>query len=112
MFRIVHGGVTAGRIDSHRSSLALMIAPRSWYPKPRRASSLARAIAPIGPCAALPPRRTGLHAAPPAMLGAVAGLGWRLLSVGPACFNGLSAISTATALRPHTRRGGTSWISA
>src|SRR5262245_52012087 len=39
MLRVVHGGVTAGGVDSHNSSLALMIAPRLWYRKPRPASS-------------------------------------------------------------------------
>ena len=74
-----------------------MIAPRSWYPKPCRASSLARAIAPLAPARSCHRGGLGVVASPPAMRGwrpPAQGWGYRLLSVGRACFNARTPIRT------------------
>src|SRR5262247_2833879 len=94
MLRVVHGGVTAGRVDSHNSSLALMIAPRLWYRKPRPASS--------GGTAAL-----AAPATPSCSGGWGRGVAFdRLLSTRRACFNAAQALGQRHGEQPTTGIGG------
>src|SRR5215510_5073854 len=105
MLRVVHGGVTAGRVDSHSSLLALMIAPRLWYRKPRPASSGGTAVRVAASSVELP--------MPTAAAAEVHGVACdRLLSIGRACFNGARAIGHRRRAANYYRHRRKPWISA